>query len=100
MRPVFRFNAQSGLREIFVAAALLLVILIALAMHRWALPGAGHLPGGVVLAESEYRHELEANIEPFKGLLLGLFFISASGAGINYTRCGPTPGLCWPCWGC
>ncbi len=84
MRPVFRFIAQSGLREIFVAAALLLVILIALAMESVGLsPALGTFLAGVVLAESEYRHELEANIEPFKGLLLGLFFISV-GAGINF----------------
>ena len=84
MRPVFRFIAQSGLREIFVAAALLLVILIALAMQSVGLsPALGTFLAGVVLAESEYRHELEANIEPVKGLLLGLFFISV-GAGINF----------------
>lgn len=88
MRPVFRFIAQSGLREIFVAAALLLVILIALAMESVGLsPALGTFLAGVVLAESEYRHELEANIEPFKGLLLGLFFISV-GAGINFDLLG------------
>ncbi|WP_409421840.1 monovalent cation:proton antiporter-2 (CPA2) family protein [Pseudaeromonas sp. ZJS20] len=84
MRPVFRFIAQSGMREIFVAAALLLVILITLAMQWVGLsPALGTFLAGVVLAESEYRHELEANIEPFKGLLLGLFFISV-GAGIDF----------------
>lgn len=93
MRPVFRFIAQSGLREIFVAAALLLVILIALAMQQVGLsPALGTFLAGVVLAESEYRHELEANIEPFKGLLLGLFFISV-GAGINFTLLAEQPGL-------
>ena len=93
MRPVFRFIAQSGLREIFVAAALLLVILIALAMEHVGLsPALGTFLAGVVLAESEYRHELEANIEPFKGLLLGLFFISV-GAGINFTLLTQQPGL-------
>ncbi len=85
MRPVFRFIAQSGLREIFVASALLLVILIALAMESVGLsPALGTFLAGVVLAESEYRHELEANIEPFKGLLLGLFFISV-GTSIDFT---------------
>jgi glutathione-regulated potassium-efflux system ancillary protein KefC len=93
MRPVFRFIAQSGMREIFVAAALLLVILIALAMQSVGLsPALGTFLAGVVLAESEYRHELEANIEPFKGLLLGLFFISV-GAGINFTLLASQPGL-------
>ena len=93
MRPVFRFIAQSGMREIFVAAALLLVILIALAMQSVGLsPALGTFLAGVVLAESEYRHELEANIEPFKGLLLGLFFISV-GAGINFTLLAHEPGV-------
>lgn len=93
MRPVFRFIAQSGMREIFVAAALLLVILIALAMQSVGLsPALGTFLAGVVLAESEYRHELEANIEPFKGLLLGLFFISV-GAGINFTLLAHEPGM-------
>ncbi|MFB0954029.1 MAG: monovalent cation:proton antiporter-2 (CPA2) family protein, partial [Aeromonadaceae bacterium] len=93
MRPVFRFIAQSGLREIFVAAALLLVILITLAMRSVGLsPALGTFLAGVVLAESEYRHELEANIEPFKGLLLGLFFISV-GASINFTLLAEHPWL-------
>jgi len=91
MRPVFRFIAQSGLREIFVAAALLLVILTALATEAVGLsPALGTFLAGVVLAESEYRHELEANIEPFKGLLLGLFFISV-GAGINFSLLAQHP---------
>jgi monovalent cation:proton antiporter-2 (CPA2) family protein len=93
MRPVFRFIAQSGLREIFVAAALLLVILTALATESVGLsPALGTFLAGVVLAESEYRHELEANIEPFKGLLLGLFFISV-GAGINFSLLAEHPFL-------
>ncbi len=84
MRPMFRFIAQSGLREIFTAAALLLVIAIALLMSMVGLSAAlGTFLAGVVLATSEYRHELESDIEPFKGLLLGLFFITV-GAGINF----------------
>lgn len=83
-RPLFRFIADSRLREIFTAAALLLVVGIALLMHLVGLsPALGAFIAGVVLAESEYRHELEANIAPFKGLLLGLFFVSV-GAGIDF----------------
>ncbi|WP_287129244.1 glutathione-regulated potassium-efflux system protein KefC [Candidatus Cyanaurora vandensis] len=84
MRPVFRFIASTGLREMFTATALLLVIGVALAVQAVDLsPALGTFVAGVVLADSEYRHELESDIEPFKGLLLGLFFI-AVGAGINF----------------
>ncbi len=84
MRPVFRFIAATRLREIFTATALLLVVGVALAVQAVGLsPALGTFVAGVVLAESEYRHELESDIEPFKGLLLGLFFI-AVGAGINF----------------
>lgn len=84
MRPVFRFIAATGLREMFTATALLLIIGTALAMQAVGLsPALGTFVAGVVLAESEYRHELETDIEPFKGLLLGLFFISV-GANIDF----------------
>jgi voltage-gated potassium channel Kch len=84
MRPVFRFIAQTRLLEIFTAAALLLVIAIAVLMTQVGLsPALGTFLAGVVLANSEYRHELISDIEPFKGLLLGLFFISV-GASINF----------------
>jgi glutathione-regulated potassium-efflux system protein KefB len=83
VRPVFRYIALTRLHEIFNAAALLLVVGIALAMELVGLsPALGTFLAGVVLAESEYRHELESDIEPFKGLLLGLFFISV-GASID-----------------
>lgn len=83
-RPLFRFIADSKLREMFTAAALLLVIAIALLMTLVGLsPALGTFLAGVVLANSEYRHELEADIEPFKGLLLGLFFITV-GAGVDF----------------
>ncbi len=83
-RPLFRFIADSKLREMFTAAALLLVIAIALLMTLVGLsPALGTFLAGVVLANSEYRHELEADIEPFKGLLLGLFFITV-GAGMDF----------------
>jgi len=76
-RPIFRFIAATHLREIFTAFSLLLVIGIALLMDAVGMSMAlGSFLAGVILAESEYRHELEIEIEPFKGLLLGLFFIS------------------------
>jgi monovalent cation:proton antiporter-2 (CPA2) family protein len=85
IRPLFRFIAASHLRESFTAAALLLVVGIALLMTLVDLsPALGTFLAGVVLAESEFRHELESDIEPFKGLLLGLFFITV-GAGIDFT---------------
>jgi monovalent cation:proton antiporter-2 (CPA2) family protein len=84
VRPLFRAIAQTRLREVFTAAALLLVIGIALLMQQVGLsPALGTFLAGVVLANSEYRHELESDIEPFKGLLLGLFFI-AVGASIDF----------------
>lgn len=83
-RPLFRFIAMAGLRELFTASALLVVVGIALLMTVVGLsPALGTFLAGVVLANSEYRHELESDIEPFKGLLLGLFFITV-GAGINF----------------
>ncbi|MDE1131754.1 MAG: cation:proton antiporter [Ascidiaceihabitans sp.] len=82
--PVFRFIAAAKLRELFVATALMMVIGIALLMTLVGLsPALGTFLAGVVLANSEYRHELESDIDPFKGLLLGLFFMTV-GAGINF----------------
>ena len=83
-RPIFRFIASAQLREMFTATALMMVIGIALLMTLCGLsPALGTFLAGVVLANSEYRHELEADIDPFKGLLLGLFFMTV-GAGINF----------------
>ncbi len=83
-RPVFRFIAMAKLRELFTAFALMMVIGIALLMTLVGLsPALGTFLAGVVLANSEYRHELESDIDPFKGLLLGLFFITV-GASINF----------------
>jgi CPA2 family monovalent cation:H+ antiporter-2 len=83
-RPIFRFIAMARLRELFTAAALLMVIAIALLMVVVGLsPALGTFLAGVVLANSEYRHELESDIDPFKGLLLGLFFITV-GAAIRF----------------
>ena len=84
-RFLFRIIASTGIREIFTATALFIVIAIALAMEKVGLSAAlGTFIAGVVLADSEYRHELESDIEPFKGLLLGLFFI-AVGASIDFS---------------
>jgi len=83
-RPLFRYVVQSRLREIFTATALMLVIGIAALMSVVNLsPALGAFLAGVVLGNSEFRHELKASIEPFKGLLLGLFFITV-GAGIDF----------------
>jgi glutathione-regulated potassium-efflux system protein KefB len=83
-RPLFRFIELAHLRELFVAAALMMVIGIALLMTLVGLsPALGTFLAGVVLANSEYRHELESDIDPFRGLLLGLFFMTV-GAGINF----------------
>nr|WP_247713941.1 cation:proton antiporter [Qipengyuania xiamenensis] len=84
IRPLFRYIAAANLRELFTAAALGVVIGIALLMSLVGLsPALGAFVAGVVLATSEYRHELESDINPFKGLLLGLFFITV-GAGIDF----------------
>ena len=92
LRPVFRYIAATDLREMFTATALLLVVGIALLMQKVGLsPALGAFLAGVVLAESEYRHQLETDIEPFKGLLLGLFFI-AVGAGIDFYLIAAQPG--------
>ena len=85
IRPLFRYIAEANLRELFTAAALVVVIGIALLMSLVGLsPALGAFVAGVVLATSEYRHELESDVDPFKGLLLGLFFITV-GAGIDFT---------------
>jgi monovalent cation:proton antiporter-2 (CPA2) family protein len=84
MRPLFRIVAGAKIREIFVAFALLIVVGITLLMQLVGLSAAlGTFLAGVVLAESEYRHELEQDLDPFKGLLLAVFFI-AVGAGIDF----------------
>ncbi|MGE5565737.1 MAG: monovalent cation:proton antiporter-2 (CPA2) family protein [Parcubacteria group bacterium] len=83
VRPLFRFIAKAQLREIFTASALLIVIGVAALMQMVGLsPALGAFLAGVVLAESEFRRELEADIEPFRGLLLGLFFITV-GASLD-----------------
>jgi glutathione-regulated potassium-efflux system ancillary protein KefC/glutathione-regulated potassium-efflux system protein KefB len=84
VRPAFRFIAAARLREIFTASALLLVIGVAVLMELVGLsPALGAFLAGVVLAESEFRRELETDIEPFRGLLLGLFFMTV-GASLDF----------------
>jgi glutathione-regulated potassium-efflux system ancillary protein KefC len=85
IRPVLRIIAKTELREIFTAFALLLVIGIGLLMQLVGMSMAlGTFLAGVLLAESEYRHALETDLEPFKGLLLGLFFI-AVGMSVDFS---------------
>jgi Kef-type K+ transport system membrane component KefB len=92
VRPFFRMIARTRLRELFTAGALLLIIGIALLMTSVGIsPALGTFLAGVVLANCEYRHELEGDIEPFKGLLLGLFFI-AVGSSIDFGLIFSNPG--------
>ena len=92
-RPLLRVIAATELREVFTAFALLLVIGISQVMLLAGLSmGLGAFLAGVLLASSEYRHALETDIEPFKGLLLGLFFISV-GMTIDFGLLKSQPGL-------
>ncbi len=92
-RPIFQIVAKTNLRELFSATALLLVVSITVLMTLVGLsPALGAFLAGVVLANSEYRHELESDIQPFKGLLLGLFFI-AVGASIDFGLIAQKPWL-------
>jgi glutathione-regulated potassium-efflux system ancillary protein KefC len=93
LRPALRWIARSDTPEIFTASALLLVVATAALMQSVGLSMAlGAFLAGVLLAESEYRHELETDIEPFKGLLLGLFFI-AVGMSIDFGAVLAHPGV-------
>ena len=88
MRYIFQAISRTRQREAFTGAALLLVIGVALLMTKVGMsPALGAFVAGVVLANSEYRHELESDLEPFKGLLLGLFFLGV-GAGIDFGYIG------------
>ncbi len=83
-RPVFRYIHHARLREMYTATALLIVVGTAVLMSMVGLsPALGTFLAGMVLANSEFRHEIESDLEPFKGLLLGLFFITV-GAGISF----------------
>ncbi|MDF1804348.1 monovalent cation:proton antiporter-2 (CPA2) family protein [Thalassovita sp.] len=90
-RPVFRYIHHARLREMYTALALLIVLGIAFIMNAVGLsPALGTFLAGVVLANTEFKHELESDIQPFKGLLLGLFFITV-GAGINFALLTANP---------
>ena len=91
LRPALRLVARVQVSEVFTAAALLTVILTAVLANRAGLSAAlGAFLAGVLLADSEFRHELEADLEPFKGLLLGLFFISVGmAANLSLLRSAP-----------
>jgi CPA2 family monovalent cation:H+ antiporter-2/glutathione-regulated potassium-efflux system ancillary protein KefC len=87
-RPIFRIIAATRVREIFIAVALAMVVGISLLMMVVGLsPALGAFLAGLVLADSEYRYELESDIDPFKGLLLGVFFISV-GASLDFLFIG------------
>jgi len=91
--PFLRIITKASVRELSVAAALLIIVAIAYIMQLVGLsPALGAFLAGVLLANSEFRHELESDIEPFKGLLLGLFFI-AVGASINFSLLSESPGV-------
>ena len=93
IQPLLHVVAKTRLRELFTASALLLVVGIAVLMTQVGLsPALGTFLAGVILANSEFRHELESDIEPFKGLLLGLFFISV-GASIDFNLIAEKPVL-------
>lgn len=90
--PLLRIVTKTSVRELSVAAALLIIVAIAYLMMLVGLsPALGAFLAGVLLANSEFRHELESDVEPFKGLLLGLFFI-AVGASINFKLIAESPG--------
>jgi glutathione-regulated potassium-efflux system protein KefB len=93
LRPVFRFVARADSVEVFTATALLVVMGVALLMDLAGVSATlGAFLAGMLLADSEYRHEMESNIEPFKGLLLGLFFISV-GMSMDISLLLRRPGL-------
>lgn len=92
VRPLIYFVARAQVREVFTALALALVIGASLLTQSIGLsPALGAFLGGVLLSDSEYRHELQSNLEPFKGLLLGLFFISV-GMSITFSVFLDAPG--------
>lgn len=93
VRRLLRIVAATRMREVFTATALLLIVGIAVLMMQVGLsPALGTFMAGVVLANSEYKHELESDLEPFKGLLIGLFFI-AVGASIDFNLIVSEPGV-------
>ncbi|MBT8475688.1 MAG: cation:proton antiporter, partial [Alphaproteobacteria bacterium] len=91
--PIFRFVSRARLRELFVSTALMLILAIALLMTMVGLsPALGTFLAGVVMSRSQYRHELESDISPFKGIFLGIFFITV-GAMIDFNLLSDNLGL-------
>lgn len=91
IRPLFRFVGAAASREMFLALVLLVIVGTALATQQAGMSMAlGAFLAGLLLAETEYRHEIEIDIEPFKGLLLGLFFVSV-GMSIDITQVAAEP---------
>lgn len=91
IRPLFRFVGSSASREMFLASVLLVIIGTSIATEHAGLSMAlGAFLAGLVFAETEYRHAIEVDIEPFKGLLLGLFFVSV-GMGIDIVQVAASP---------
>jgi glutathione-regulated potassium-efflux system ancillary protein KefC len=91
LRPYFRTIAEAGSQEVFTAGALLVVLAVGVFMHKLGISMAlGAFVAGMLLADSEFRHEIEADIEPFKGLLLGLFFM-AVGMSLNFDLIAAEP---------
>ncbi len=91
--PFLRYISKTGLRELFTASSIFLVVGVAALMQAVGLsPALGTFLAGVVLANSEFRHELESDIEPFKGMLLGLFFVSV-GVTIDFNQVFNSPGI-------
>ncbi|HET9383969.1 MAG TPA: monovalent cation:proton antiporter-2 (CPA2) family protein [Gemmatimonadales bacterium] len=91
LRPYFRVLSTAGSQEVFTAGALLVVLAVGVFMHKLGISMAlGAFVAGMLLADSEFRHEIEADIEPFKGLLLGLFFM-AVGMSVNFGLIGAEP---------
>jgi monovalent cation:proton antiporter-2 (CPA2) family protein len=93
LKPLFRIAANTRTREIFTAASLLVILAVSYLMYSIELSMAlGSFIAGLLLSDSEYRHQIETDLEPFKGLLLGLFFIGV-GMSVDYGLIGEQPGF-------
>ena len=102
LRPLFRSVARTGSPELFVAACLLVILATGLATAAVGLPmELGSLIAGLLLAETEFRRQIEVTIDPFKGLLLGVFLISVGMSldlGRHRCRCAARRGWAASCW--
>ena len=98
LNGVYRLVARTRVKEAMTASALLTVVGVTLVMQLAGLPASlGAFLAGVLLANSDYRHEIVADIAPFEGLLLGLFF-TAIGMSLNLSLSSAAPIWCWPSW--